>query len=159
VRITILVLAAALSPAMAAAQTDTVPGVPRGARVRVTQPSGAHVDGRFWYLRSDTLHLLAPKNDSVTDFALDQAPRVELNLGRRRETWSAGGVILGGLIGVLVSQLTGDDGNSTAEAGSAITSAAAGAVGGGFVGWLVAPARWRPLELRRTPSPGTADAP
>jgi len=149
VRTLILLSAALLAPALAHAQADTVPTLPpAGARVRVTQPGGARMDARFWYLRSDTLHLLAPSSDSATDLALDQSPRVELNLGRRRETWSFGGLVLGGLIGVAVAQLTGDEGSSTHEAGQAISSAAVGAVSGGLAGWFIAPARYRTLDLR-----------
>lgn len=157
-RALVLCLAAALgAPAAAAAQARPDTAVPPpGVRMRVIEPDGVRHQGRFWYLSADTLWLLAPRSDSASPVRLAGDERIEITPGRRRERWSAGGALLGGALGLVVSLATADGGGPNErphEIGQAVVATAAGTVTGGLLGWFVAPQRWRPVTLPPPPPP------
>lgn len=147
--------------------TPDVPLVPPGTSLRVTDQDGAARLGRFWYLRADTLWLRTPEDEAAA-VPLTGRERIEIDRGRRRELWSAGGALAGMALGVLGSQLNGSDGGangSAHNASEAVLAAVGGAVLGGLTGWFVAPQRWErvdpppPALLPPPPAPTAAAAP
>ncbi|HEX5727555.1 MAG TPA: hypothetical protein VFX98_18930 [Longimicrobiaceae bacterium] len=155
----LLCLAAALGtpPAAAAAQAAPDTSLARpGTRMRVTAPSGVRRQGRFWFLRGDTVWLLTGlKNDSLA-VALAGGERIEVTPGRKREQWSAGCALLGGVLALLATQLAAEDvsGNQQAgETGQAVVATAGGFITGGLLGWFIAPERWRTVTRRPAPPP------
>ena len=173
-RIPLLVLplaaALALAPRPAAAQQAPADSavLPSGIKVRVSDGGGARVaDGRFWYLRSDTLWLLGALNDPSTSASVPNpaARRVEVSRGRRRELWGTVGAVLGLAVGAGVALAA--EGDAPASSGDArrtshaVSGGAAGGVVGGLVGWLIAPERWRRVNIPAPlpPPAQTAQAP
>lgn len=133
--------------------------VPAGGEwVRVTRESGAEATGRLSAMGGDTLLLTAPGGDS-TVMAVVSRERVEVRRSHR-EAWSGRGALAGVALGVVASlfQSRGSPASgNTKSAEVAVVGGAAGAVAGGFLGFVLAPHRWQPL--RAVPASPTRSIP
>lgn len=145
--ITSAVLLASCASA-ARAQEPRVRPVPAGGElIRVTGDSGAPVTGRLAAMGGDTL-LVMPAGGGAAVLAVVSCDRVEVRRSHR-EAWSGRGALAGVALGVVASlfQSHGSpaEGNTRSKE-VAVVGGAAGAVIGGFLGFVLAPQRWQPLH-------------
>lgn len=162
IRFVLLVAAALLAaagPAFGQA-LDTIP--PTGTKVRIVEPGAEPLHGRFWYLRSDTLHFVTEATGDPTAFVpLTLRQRVEMSRGRRRETWAAVWAVAGGAVGAFAASMAGGDDDSAQSVSHAVMGGAAGVLAGGVSGWLMAPEKWVRVTIPAGESPpptATADS-
>ena len=160
-KIAVVIAALAVSSATAArAQVPRVYPTPaEGELIRVTPGGGGEAyTGRLANLGGDTLLLRGTGRDTAMMMAIASRDQVEVSR-RRREQWSGVGALAGVVAGIIASQLQSADGNAGLKrTQTAVVGGAAGAVIGGFTGFLLAPRRWQPLRARlpRMPLPSPA---
>lgn len=121
-----------------------------GSRVRVAVDSGRPLTGNVLRLDTDTITITA-SGDTPLQIATSRLTSVEVSRGRNRAGWSLSGALIGGLAGGVLGGASGGR-NDPTGLGAGAGFAAGGILGllsGAVVGALVAPERWRSVQLRR----------
>lgn len=149
----LLLLLAILFPLSAASAQQRVasPLPASGTKVRILEEGEDPVTGHFWYSRADTLYFTEmARGDSSAFVTLAPGRRLEASRGRRRDFWSLMGATVGAVLGGTAARfaVADDPEDDTAQhVGRTVQGAVAGIVVGGLTGWVIAPERWRAVEV------------
>jgi len=142
------VLLASCASAARAQGVRVRPAPASGELIRVTAGSGAPVTGRLTAMNGDTVLLMPAGADSALT-AVASRDLVEVRRSHR-EAWSGRGALAGVALGVVASlfQSRGSpsEGNTKSKE-VAVVGGAAGAVIGGFMGFVLAPHQWQALHV------------